>query len=131
MGSEMKREDDEMRRLVELANRACSTGLSAEDYEADFVAVVDFVNTHPGCRPTLLRLLLNQIREGGGCIEFVELCAHELGWEEIRQAATDRIASTDDWRIKTPLSNVVKALDADWPDAEIYERWRTKNGGAE
>lgn len=131
MGSEMKRENDEMRRLVEQANQACSTGLSAEDYEAAFVAVVDFVHAHPGGRPTLLSLLLNQIREGGGCIEFVEFCAHELRWVEIRQGATDRIASTDDWRIKTPLSNVVRALDADWPDAEIYERWRTKNGGAE
>jgi hypothetical protein len=58
--------------------------------------------------------------------EAVEFCMRTLRWPGVRRAAADLLARTQDWRVKTAASHILEVYEDDWPDADLYELYRTK-----
>ncbi|MFT5584118.1 MAG: hypothetical protein ACI9VR_001703 [Cognaticolwellia sp.] len=118
------RHHDELAKLHQEAQRACEDGESTLDFEPALAALLDFIKASPECREAASRLFIQQVRGAGGGVEMLEYCMHELRWSEVRDAARARIAESDDWRIKTPLSDVLAAFEDGWVDADMYCRWQ-------
>lgn len=123
MGAEVT-DQDELAYLLRAAHRACEEGPSTSDFEAEVAAVVDYIQANPECREAASRLFIEQVQRSAGCIEVLEYCMHELRWPEVEEAVRDHLAASEDWRVKTALAGVLAAFADDWPDADMYERWR-------
>lgn len=114
-----------LRNLFTAAQRACDEGASTKDFEPAFTAVLDFIHQNPSCRAEAVSIMSDTIHGRNGLPwELLAFLMRELRWPEVQDAAMSVITRSTDWRTKTPLSHVLAAFEQDWPDEDMYERWR-------
>ena len=123
MGGEVSGND--LRSLLATAERACDEGDSTSDFEPAFTEVLLFIREHPACRVDAVATMASALHRPDALPwELLAFLMHELRWPEVQEEVTRVIQQSEDWRIKTALSNVVAAFEDGWPDADLYQRWR-------
>ncbi len=121
--------------LLENALRILRAGFGVNQVESVFFEILDLLRTHLDLKTYFLEKVAVTLAlpdSGGlevGLIprELIELAAHELQWEELRQLAYKRVHDVFRGDSELAVSDVsqaiLEAFNADWPDREFYKRY--------
>jgi hypothetical protein len=122
--------------LIENAARILRAGFGVNTAEHAFFAVIDLVREHPVLKQDLLdrvAITLRQsdpglLNEGMVPRELIELVAHEMRWDELRELAEQRVRDKfrGDWSfaIGDISRGIVEAQSDSWEDRDFYQRYR-------
>lgn len=121
--------------LVENSLRILRAGFGLNWVESVFFDILDLLRAQPALKADFLErvkatlVLPDPSRLDAGMLprELIELAAHELQWEELRQLANERIRGVFGGDSALAVSDVAQAMlgafKADWPDREFYKRY--------
>jgi hypothetical protein len=132
MGSEevtLEPTQEELQHVHELfsaANKACEEGQSIADFEPAFVALLNYLDQHPGCHAYAEHSFVEDIRGGNFCWELVSFCMHKLRLEAVRDEAVRALSTLHDPRSKAVLSHVLESFEDEWKDADMYAYYRRR-----
>lgn len=60
-----------------------------------------------------------------GAVEILEYTMHDFRWAEVRHALLELDAPTSNWNESHAAQRALSAYEDDWPDADIYDTYRT------
>lgn len=135
--------DDKWHQLLDVyinnSSRILSIGFGVNYAEADFFSVIRLLIE----RPELRNIFVNYVERalqmadpgllGDSALpqELIELVAHELRWQEIKELADRRVTEMfggDLDRARGDISHkIYSALSNDWEDREYYSHYQTKD----
>lgn len=124
--------------LIENSARILRAGFGVDCAESTFFSVIDLVRKHPALKPDLLdRIAITLCEKDAGQLntgmlprELIELIAHEMQWDELRELAEKRVRDIyhGDWilAISDISHGIIDAQSNNWQDRDFYERYHVQ-----
>lgn len=111
----------EFRRLCDKAIVASDTLDSTEDFEPDFINVLEFIREHPSIESDIKQVFIDMLgRKDGVPYELLSFCMHELRWVEIKDAAEQRFNSESSPRVLAVMENIIDSFSEGWSSKITY-----------
>jgi hypothetical protein len=127
--------------LIENSVRILAADFGVDRAEPNFFQIVDLVREHPALKEVLLSHIAATLKEPHDAIlrsdlpprELIELLVHEFRWPEFDSMRERRLAElfSGDARLAAGdmYHHIADAQRDDWPDRDLYARYRSKDGG--
>lgn len=92
------------------------------ELEPDLLLILKFVKEHAEYKNEFIQGFQEIINGSNTApLEIVIFCMRELQWQEIKDAAAERLLSHDDWRIKSAMQDIIDVYSPIWGNSDLYQ----------
>jgi hypothetical protein len=131
-------EFDEFVALILRAKNLEHQSIGTEEFEAQFVEVIDFINAHPALRPKIVEEFAKLLQDRSyGPYTLIEFCMHELRWPEMLAEAKRVFIVFRDEVVRKKLhgmpsqhlsylEDVISSFSDSWESKDLFKRYSEK-----
>lgn len=119
----------ELTHLCQQAAKAVDSGESTKDFEPSFVVVLRFLEANEDQRE-VRELMARAVTDASVPWELIEFAMATLKWQEVKDAARNRLRRADDPRVHAVMRHILSAYEAEWSSADLYDYYSAVNRAA-
>ncbi|MCH8512811.1 MAG: hypothetical protein LAT83_14340 [Kiritimatiellae bacterium] len=115
----------ELEKLCNEAEHVWQKGLSSRDFENQFVTVLNFLGNHSEDQPQLIKVFVKILedKEFMAC-DLISFCMHQMRWKEIKEKALQLLVSSEDFREKQAMADIVASYENNWSGSDLYSYYK-------
>ena len=117
----MNQLDTRYNEIIANLKRVNIESLDCREAEPLYLELLEFLKVNLDKKEYFAKKLANRVKNAQEPWEAIQFCMRELKWEAVKNAALDRISSTDDPRVISVMNDILAVYEDEWEDADLYK----------